>query len=350
VAYLVDRACLHSRPRPLVENLDALPIPDWEFHPPNRVPFDNLYPPVVRPFASLITSRGCPMRCTYCSSPTIWRRKVRKRSVGSVLQELDFLVERFGVRFVDIYDDVFNLKRDWIVRFCEALVRKGTPVLWSAYFYPVGFDAELLRLAKAAGLRVFKIGVQSGSPKILENIGRRPATLEQARLYLAEATRLGLFSTVDFIVGLPGETRQTLDESSRYIATLQADSLKIGKLRLLPGSPLSAHGLRPEVEVSDAELDAAIRRMLFGYYLRPRRLLRTARWAALRGLSWARLKSLGKLTRLALTGEVFPAKASEIESALPLPAAAPRASAGGRSVPLPTRVDEPPAAGVGPEA
>ena len=122
--------------RPLVKDLDGLPMPDWESYRPDKVPFDNLYPSVVRPFASLMTSRGCPMHCSYCASPTLWRREVRRRSVESVLAEIDYLVQRFGVRFIDVYDDVFNLGRDWTVRFCEALIARGVPVRWSAYFYP----------------------------------------------------------------------------------------------------------------------------------------------------------------------------------------------------------------------
>lgn len=308
--------------RPLLENLDGLATPDWESYPPDRIPFDNLYPSVVRPFASLMTSRGCPMHCSYCASPTFWRRKVRRRSVESVLAEVDSLVRRFGVRFIDVYDDVFNLGRDWTVRFCEGLIARGVPVRWSAYFYPAGFDAEVLRLAKSAGLRVLKIGVQSGSPAVLTAIGRLPATLEQARLYLDETTRLGLFSAADFIFGLPGETQQTLDESLRYVRTLQADSIKIGKLGLLPGSPLDVDGVHPPPQVGDAELDAAIRRCLLGYYLRPRRLARTVGWGARRGLSWSRIKTVARLAGMALSGQVYPQERAE--------ASGPAGSSGGR--------------------
>lgn len=297
--------------RPLLEDLDRLPTPDWESYPPDRIPFDNLYPSVQRPFASLMTSRGCPMRCSYCSSPTLWRHAVRRRSVESVLAEIDYLVGRFGVRFIDVYDDVFNLGRDWTTRFCEALIAKGVPVRWSAYFYPAGFDAEILRLAKSAGLRVLKIGVQSGSPSVLTAIGRLPATLEQARLYLDETTRLGLFSAADFIFGLPGETPETLDESIRYIRSLQADSVKIGTLGLLPGSPLDVHGIHPPVRVNHAELDAAIRRCLLGYYLRPRRLARTIGWSVRRGLSWSRFRTVARLAGMALAGQVYPQERDE---------------------------------------
>ena len=290
--------------RPLVRDLDTLPFPNWDDYPPDRTRYDNLYPSVRQPFATLITSRGCPMRCVYCASPEIWRRAVRRRSVGSVLEEIDGLRARFGVRFLDIYDDVFNLAPRWTVEFCEALLRRGNPPLrWGAYFYPANFDAGLLRLARRAGLSVLKIGVQSGSPEILRNIQRRPETAEQATLFLDEAARLGIFSSADFIFGLPGETARTLADSVRYIRGIRADAIKIGKLVRLPGSPLDRQESPVPAAVTDAEIDRAVREALFKYYLRPAGIAHGLRWVAHRQA--AGLHGIIGLARVAFAGRSF---------------------------------------------
>ncbi len=173
IAFAALGSPTRTAPRPLVPALDALPFPSWDFYPPDRVRYDNLYPPAEHPFATLVTSRGCPMRCRYCASPELWRHVVRRRTVANVMEEIDLLRARYGVRFLDVYDDIFNLAPRWTTEFCEALLQRGTPVRWGAYFYPANFDPALLRLAQRAGLRLLKIGVQSGSPEILRNIERR---------------------------------------------------------------------------------------------------------------------------------------------------------------------------------
>ena len=138
---------------PVIEDLDRVPLPDWDavrvtdYH-------DRAFLLARRPYFTAMTSRGCPYRCDFCFQGAHSSHTYRSRSVGRVLEELEILVGRYGVRHVAFQDDVFGLKPGWVESFCEEIQRRGLRFGWNVIVHPMSFRGrhrELFAVMKPAG-------------------------------------------------------------------------------------------------------------------------------------------------------------------------------------------------------
>jgi len=206
------------------DNLDDLGIPAWELFPPAR-----MYP--------IMTQRGCPFACNFCSRP--YGRRNRQRSVPHVIAEMKRNVERFGCTRTDFYDETFTVRKDHVADLCRAIVDEGLHRklrLW-AYVHANTIDLETAKLMKAAHFAEVGFGVESGNPEIMRQMkkGVGPEDVLRAARILREA---GLRFAAYFIIGHPNETAATVRDTIRLAARVNPDTVAFGLMVPYPGTQI----------------------------------------------------------------------------------------------------------------
>lgn len=221
-----------------LEDLSSLPLPAWHHAPPRN--YRGLPNGVVLkklPFAPLITTRGCPYRCTFCAGFRITGRRIRHRPLSLVWDEIELLVNRFGVREVHIEDDNFTFDAEYAKEFCREALRRKLPVCFST---PNGvrldsLDHELLDLMKRAGWYVVHCGIESGSDRVLASVKKALSTKVIAeRIALIKSH--GLPVAGYFIIGLPGETREDIGKTIAFSISSGIDWAHFATFLPIPGS------------------------------------------------------------------------------------------------------------------
>ena len=210
---------------PMIPDLDALPFPAHDLFKIER--YTNLQPLTdgldvnARSF-TILTSRGCPYKCTFCSKPVTgdtWRA----RSVESIVQEWKWLVHGLGATEIGMTDDIWNLKLPRAKELCRRLIKEGlNTVPWvTVHGMKVNHtDLELFQLMKAAGCKRVGFGVENGDPDMLRNVIRKGQTLDQVREAFANAKAAGLRTMGFFIYGMPGDTEETMEKTTQLALEL----------------------------------------------------------------------------------------------------------------------------------
>ena len=221
-----------SAGRPIVD-LDALPLPARDLLPMER--YRGWGPLRKLPTTHLIASRGCPFDCAYCSEKAVFSRGHRRRDPVRVVDEIEHLADRFGMREVSFYDDLFTLHKKFVLDVCGEIIRRGLRVDWKALSRVDTVDAEMLEAMRAAGCWLISYGFESGSQQILDNI-RKKQTVAQCR----EAARLtraaGIRFFGFFMIGNIGETEATVFETVRLAREIRPDYWQFTITRPDPGS------------------------------------------------------------------------------------------------------------------
>jgi anaerobic magnesium-protoporphyrin IX monomethyl ester cyclase len=211
-----------SRPPIPVEELNEMPFPAWHLFKLER--YTNLQPTVDQvdgPSLPILTSRGCPYRCSYCSQ--IGRRLWRARSAGSVLAEWRWLVREVGAVEIGVLDDSFNINRRRVLDISQRLVDEGlnhVPWIMINGIRANLADEEILGAMKRAGCLRTAFGVESGNQAILDSVVDKHLTLAQVRSAFKAARAVGLETIGFFIIGMPGETEATMDDTIRFACEL----------------------------------------------------------------------------------------------------------------------------------
>ena len=221
-----------------IENLDALPWVtkvyerDLDFRRYN-VPF------LLNPYISFYTTRGCPAQCTFCLWPqTHSGHRWRLRSSDDVVNECRYALERFpGLKEIFFDDDTFNYQKARTLDLCSKL--KDLKFTWSCTSR-VTTDYDTLKAMKEAGCRLLIVGYESGDGQILKNI-KKGATIDMARRFTANCKKLGLTIHGDFIVGLPGETRETIRKSIDFAKELDVQTIQVSIGHPFPGTEFYDH-------------------------------------------------------------------------------------------------------------
>ncbi|HEY7210986.1 MAG TPA: hopanoid biosynthesis associated radical SAM protein HpnJ [Bryobacteraceae bacterium] len=221
-----------------IEDLDALPWVtkvykrDLDFRRYN-VPF------LLNPYLSFYTSRGCPAQCTFCLWPqTHSGHRWRLRSSDDIVNECRYALENFaGLKEIFFDDDTFNYQKARTLELCAKL--KKLNFTWSCTSR-VTTDYDTLKAMKEAGCRLLIVGYESGDQQILKNI-KKGATIDMARRFTANCKKLGLVVHGDFIVGLPGETRETIRKSIDFAKELDVETIQVSIGHPYPGTEFYDH-------------------------------------------------------------------------------------------------------------
>jgi hopanoid biosynthesis associated radical SAM protein HpnJ len=302
---------IHNPEGGQIENLDELPWVskvykrDLDFTRYN-VPF------LLNPYISMYTSRGCPAMCTFCLWPqTHSGHRWRLRSTDDVANECKYVLENFpGLREIFFDDDTFNYKKERTLELCAKL--KKLNFTWSCTSR-VTTDYETLKAMKDAGARLLIVGYESGDPQILKNI-KKGATVEMAKRFTENCHKLGLTIHGDFIVGLPGETRQTIRNTIDYAKSLDVETIQVSIAHAYPGTEFyqfAKQNALVNIEMSDdqghqlpnviypgildeGEMVEWVERFYGEYYFRPKAAWRIVRKAIFDGKERKRLTKEAK--------------------------------------------------------
>ncbi len=226
-----------SPERPLIEDLDTLPLPAFD-----------LISVRGHPKVTLEAVRGCPYRCSYCSTSVYWRRRVRRKSVARVLEELRLLREQHEAAGVSFVDDTFTLHRDWALELCSTLAAQPQRLPWLCSTRVDAVDDEVLAAMAAAGCAGIFYGIESGSERIQRSIGKNLA-VEKVIDSLRLTAEHGIGVTASMMMGFPDETEDDLRQTLALRAQIQ---------RLFPERQfIQVHVLTPDVdtEITRANLE-----------------------------------------------------------------------------------------------
>ncbi|HUL40026.1 MAG TPA: radical SAM protein [Methanomassiliicoccales archaeon] len=230
----------HRRGQEIMISPDALPLDDYDSLP---IPSFDLLPsldpyfvtaPAGRPYTILYTSKGCPFKCSFC---TVAGTKWRPKSAEKTMEELRFLKKNYGIRTVSFFDETFTLDKKRVLRICEALVAEDLDIRWYCNTRAHLVDLDLLKKMRRAGCRGISYGIESGSQSILDHADKC-VTVEQARNALAWARQARIKTFASFILGLPGETWQTVGETIDFVGQTIPTSAEFNVAVPYPGTKL----------------------------------------------------------------------------------------------------------------
>jgi len=311
VSYRRNGYFVHNPDAPFIENLDALPWVTPIYKRDLNIARYNV-PFLLNPFIAFYTSRGCPAVCTFCLWPqTHSGHRWRRRSADDVAAEVRWALEAFpGLKEIFFDDDTFNYQKARTLELCAKLRPIG--FTWSCTSR-VTTDYKTLAAMKEAGCRVLIVGYESGDPQILRNV-KKGATVEMAERFTRHAKALGLKVHGDFIVGLPGETRQSLRRTIEFAKRLDCETIQVSIAHPYPGTEFYDYAVRNHLLTAEpltdegghqlptvvypgldrAELMDWVERFYGEYYFRPRIVWRLVRNAISDGVERRRLLKEGR--------------------------------------------------------
>ncbi len=233
ISYRSNGSIRHNPERPAIQDLDSLPFVTDIYKRDLDITKYNV-PFLLHPFVSFYTERGCPALCTFCLWPqTFSGHAWRVRSAENVAEEVRRAQDAFPqMKEIFFDDDTFNIRKSRVLELCAKL--KPLRFTWSCTSR-VTVDYETLKAMKESGCRLLIVGYESGDPQILKNI-KKGATLEQALTFTKNCKKLGLVIHGDFIVGLPGETPETIRRSIDFAKQLDVETIQVSIAHPLPGT------------------------------------------------------------------------------------------------------------------
>ena len=211
IAFRENRDIVLTKPRQWIENLDELPFPARHLFPLSK--YRALFSE-----CGLITSRGCPFNCIFCAGPKMVGRKGRFRSIKLVVDEIEEILN-YGFKTITVADDLLTLNRRHLYAFCDEIMARKMKFQWSANSRVDTVTPELLNKMKEAGCYFICYGVESGNQKILDTV-RKKITIEKIKGAVKLSNEAGIKSLASFILGLPGETKETLQETANFAKEL----------------------------------------------------------------------------------------------------------------------------------
>ena len=221
--------------RPVIPDIDALPYPKRDGLPMQSYHVPGFPPPVRYVYGG----RGCPYQCNFCLWPqTTLLGKFRTRTGEKIAAEMEWLLERYpdtGSFFFD--DDTFNLGRQRMLDFADAMRRRGLKVPWGCNARADNWDREVLERLVETGLFTLRIGIESGDQRVLDRTGK-DLDLAEARRTLELSSSLGIQNHIMFVIGLAGETHESVDNTIRFIKSVPCHSVQFSVAIPFPGTSL----------------------------------------------------------------------------------------------------------------
>jgi anaerobic magnesium-protoporphyrin IX monomethyl ester cyclase len=285
ISFRSEGAVVHTPERQLIKNLDSLGMPAYHLLPMHRYyPAAGAYKRL--PAISLLATRGCPGRCTFCYR--IFGASLRVRSGKKVAEEVQFLQQTYGIREIAFYDDTFTAAKKEVFAFCQGLHDLKVELTWSCFSRVDAVTEELLGTMKDAGLHQIMYGVESSSNQILQNIHKR-SDIERIEHIIQMTQRLGIDVRAAFMLGNPGETEATMNETLEFAKRINPDIAIFNITTPFPGTEMFewaetqgylltknweeydlAHPVMELPTVSAAKIQEFYRRVYLHFFLRQR--------------------------------------------------------------------------------
>ncbi len=240
ISYRHNGQIIANPPRALIADLDSLPYP--AFH---LIPFEkyNFKIPVLGkgllPAINMMTSRGCPFNCNFCATPVNWGRHVRAMSPLRVIEEIEFLIERYGAKVIYFYDDTFNLSSHRVEEITGLMIERRLPINWCCEVRIDLMSKELLTRMKEAGLFQISFGLEAGSERIRNEIINKKIKIEDFHNLVSWCRELEIIPSAFFIFSHPTETWEEAQETIKIIEEYQGKiEATVAILHIYPGTPL----------------------------------------------------------------------------------------------------------------
>lgn len=232
--YFKDRSgkVISTGRKPVPADLDRLPYPARHLLDANE--YKRKWPEV--PTFTMITSRGCPYRCTFCSLPP-QEKKYRTRDPFKVVDEIEHLIKTYDARTIAFMEDNFALDKKHVIKICEEIIKRKIKIRWSCETRVNNVTRDLLARMKEAGLWNIFLGVESGSQNILDLL-KKDITIEEIKTAFAWCKELGIETFASFMLGIPGETRNDVFDSFDFMSSLQPSQFSFQTYVGIPGSEL----------------------------------------------------------------------------------------------------------------
>ena len=233
-----DGSIIVNSPRQMIHDLNILPLPAWDLLPnfPNAYPH-NVLETKRLPAASIITSRGCPHKCTFCDR-AVFGSVVRHHSAEYTLEMIRQLKDNYGIKDLMILDDNFLLDKKKLFHICDKIIEENMDLKWYCLSHIKFMTEDRLRKIKEAGCWIMEVGIESGCERILRLLRRTTPKLQIADA-IKTAKRIGIKIKGNFIFGLPTETKESLEETIQFATSIDISLFQQSFLTIWPGCELS---------------------------------------------------------------------------------------------------------------
>lgn len=286
ISFRKENRIIDNEPIPLIKNVDEIPFPSRDFLPMNRYLFNGVK------YTTMLTSRGCPFVCSFCSSSRLFKGYWRGRSPENVLEEIKSIYEEYKIKNIEFIDDTFTLDQKRAERICDGIIKQGWDISWGASSRVDTLSKELVEKMKKAGCWILFLGIESGSQKILDAIGKR-ITIEQVKKAVRIAKDAGIQVLGSFIIGFLQDTLETIKETINFAKRLNLDYAEFSILTPYPGTVIYDYALKNKLlltndwskytaiepiikikGVSEKQIKALLKKAYISFYLRPRIILK----------------------------------------------------------------------------
>ncbi|MCB9475920.1 MAG: radical SAM protein [Deltaproteobacteria bacterium] len=296
-------------PRALFRDVDNAPFPA-RHHLPNHLYYSFISQ--YRNFTALITSRGCPFRCIFCEQGGL---RFRPRSPENISDEIDECVHVHGIKEFDFFDSSFTTQKKRVIKICEEIINRGQHehIAWAIRSRVDLINEEMLRYLKEAGCKRIYYGIESGNEEILKTL-KKETTIQRIKEVVRETNKVGIDTFGYFMVGNPGETEETVNETIQLAKEIDLDYAQFSKVTPMPATAMYDMLLeenggkdywrefvitpkddlyipRPKCDMSEEQVQRLARKAYLKFYFRPRYIL----------FALLRVKSLDELWRSAHT-------------------------------------------------
>ncbi len=238
ICYRANFQAEKTEKRPFIENLDLIPFPA------RHLVDNSIYrrPDNGKVQAVIKVSRGCPYQCFFCLATPVSGSKVRVRSAENIVAEIRECVEKYDIKNFVFWSDIFNFDRDWTLNLCRKIIESGLKITWSSNTRADTMDDEMAALMYKSGCRLVSIGVESGSQRMLNNIGKR-TTLDDIRntVKILKKNKIKIYNY--FVIGLPWETEETVEETVKFAIELDSNFISFYTATPLPGTKFFAYAM-----------------------------------------------------------------------------------------------------------
>lgn len=302
IAFRENGKIRENEKRGFVKNLDEIPFPSYHLLPMEKYEMSGIK------FAAMVTSRGCPFQCVFCSSSKLCGKIWRGRSPENVLEEIKLLREKYGVREIEFLDDTFTLNKERTKALCALIRKEKVDITWSCSSRVDTINDELARELKEAGCHSIYLGVESGSQRSL-NFLKKGINLRQIKKSVTVLKKLKLNTVSTFIIGIPGETVKAIEKTINFAKKLNPTLAQFTILTPYPGTEIYEFARRNNLlltrdwlkyttldpvmklpRFTARKLKGLLRKAYMNFYCRPSQILRIFKWGG-----FSLLKVLGKV-------------------------------------------------------
>ncbi len=236
--YRVEHGWARTAERPFERNLDSLPFPKWELFPVERYVIPRSSVSGHARFLPMLTSRGCPFGCGYCPYPVGQGLKWRFRSPANVVDEMQHLERDFGVEHILFRDPMFSMQQKRVVEICEEILRRGLKVKWKCETRVDCLDPDTIAIMARAGCVGINFGVESIDPEVQKGVHRKPILVKDFVEKVALCRKHHIATFAFFVVGLPGDTLETILASVEFAVRMNADWTQFTVATPFVGTPM----------------------------------------------------------------------------------------------------------------